>query len=158
MAGPILGAGNAPAGTAPAGMGTPASGNGTGLVPFAALQTGAPMGSRLIDQATKRYVIGADGRMRGMNNIAQMVQIAVTTTLNSSSVRGLGIDLSSAQTLDAGTTNAMNAIYRSALADLINRNLIELLSVDVTPFPTSGAYVLVKWRDLSTGLEQTLRV
>jgi hypothetical protein len=136
-----------------AGFGSPATGNGSGTVTFPGRVNGAPQGSRLIDQQTKQYVIGASGRVLGMGAVPAKVQIAATTALNSSVVQGLGIDFSSASEGTSDVVNQLTAIFQNAFADLVQRKLMKINSVAVQKIGSDGAFVQVAWTDLTTGIE-----
>ena len=151
------GAGLAPAGSSRAGFGSPASANGSGTVPLPSTKTGLPEGARLIDARTRRYVL-VNGRVQGMPPVPQKVQIAAMTALNSSAVRGLGIDFSGAPVITDGVINQLQTIFRNAFASLVSRGLMRIESIDVTPVRDSGALVHVRWTDLTTSTSHELTI
>jgi len=167
----MSGAGIQPAGRSPAGVGTPAQAPFVAGVPLrdpnAQGNGAASLAGRLIDPFTRQYVIDAGGRSLGMSETRQLVQLACQTTRGSSAVKELGNDMFTVDRITDSFAQRVQAVYRNALADLVNRKLIAIVSIDVTAnvngSPTR-AFVLLKWRDLTTGslgqygVEETLAI
>ena len=102
-----------------------------------------------------------------MSETKQLVQLACQTTRGSSAVKELGNDMFTVDRITDSFAQRVQAVYQNALADLVNRKLIAIVSIDVTAnvngSPTR-AFVLLKWRDLTTGslgqygIEETLAI
>jgi len=154
----MSGIGVGPAGMFPAGMGepdlAPVPGGGVFLDAQGVQQTG-----RAIDLHTGRYTYDAYGNCVGTSTMRQLVQIAVTTVLNSSAVTGLGHRLRDLKDIGANYEKDLDVIVREALADLVARNLITVLDVTAVRFGATGVrtgvYGHARFRDLTTGLEDT---
>lgn len=89
------------------------------------------------------------GRLAGMSNVQQLVQIAVTKAQPS---------LEALDRLDGGFKNAVLAILSTALQPLVDRGFIEILGVSVRMNKADGlrpgqAVTLLKWRDRTTNEE-----
>jgi hypothetical protein len=136
-----IGAGLFPAGLFPAGFGQPeqAGPPATALLPDPS--TGQTQTGRLINQQTGDYVFTADGRLEGMATVSQLVLLAIKN-----------IDLSQIQQKGPGFERALAARVQAAVADLVTRGLVQIISVvqAATSNPDAGIAVLT-WRDLTQG-------
>ena len=155
----MSGAGIQPAALSPGGVGTPS------LAAYAPggvqrnVNSGTSVGARSIDPKLRQYVFDANGRTTGMSSTQQLVQLAVSTTLGSSTVRGLGQSLSKVDRITDNFVRRVSDVYTNALADLVSRKLIAITSIDVQQVTgTSRAFVVVKWTDLSTGSEEVIKL
>ncbi len=149
----MSGFGAAPFGVAPYGVGTPATAPEPGGKIHRDEATGAQFGSRKLNKYTKQYEFDDYGRVLGMADVQQMVQIAVSTELGSSAVRNLGHELRTVLDITDNFQRRVQTILESALADLVKRKLVEIITVDVRRVNTSGLYALLRWRDLTTNNE-----
>jgi hypothetical protein len=142
----MRGFGLQPAGVSPAGFGAPSQ---TGLGSDVVLpdeSVGGSHGSRKINPITRTYVLNEDGRISGMNNVQQLVQLAITKA----ETRLADIDR-----LDAGFKNQMLAVLTAAVASLVSQGIIEVVGVSVRANSADGlkqgqAATVFKWRDRTT--------
>lgn len=147
-----LGAGAAPAGSSSAGYGVPDSatvGNAT-LLPD--LRTGMSQTGRYIDPTTKSYVFTADGRLRGLGTVAQLMQLAMSQVRGSSCVPDDGQTFGTIREKNFDFRNRIAAAVASATAKITKQGLVQVISVDLvepTAKPDAGV-ATVAWRDLTT--------
>ncbi len=147
----MSGFGYQPAGTSSAGFGAPTRGAEDGGVILRDAATGASFGGRQINSNTGDYVMDANGRLLGMNNVQQLVQLAV---MNSAEA------LQSIDRLDDSFDKQSGAILAAACQTIVNRGLIEVIGVrDVQLGERGGlrqgqALYRFLWRDLTTGTEE----
>ena len=148
-----IGAGLAPAGTSIAGYGTP----DTAAVPNGAtlpdIVTGLPRGGRYINPQTGSYQFTADGRLQGMANVNQLVQLAITTNRGSAVLQTLGQSFTSVQEQQGDFQRQCATAVAVALSDLVRLKLVALLGVTVQPAPgnSDAAEVFFQWKDLTEG-------
>lgn len=154
----MSGAGTQPAGTTPAGVGEPHQGDEQTGVLFEDTSTGDILAGRAIDHRTGDYTFTSHGRIGGMTEAQQNVLLAVKTDLGTSAVRDMGNRLRQIRKIGVGFQRELEDVYASALARLTNAGTVQLESVTPTRIGTSGAYVLVRFRDLLTNTQQSLRV
>lgn len=146
-----LGAGFQPAGATPAGFGSPSqTGLGSNVV-LPDSSVGGSHGSRKIHPVTRDYVMNDDGRIEGMNNVQQLVQLAVTNAEP---------ELQKLEKLDGGFQKGVLAILSDAVAPLVAQGLVDVIGVTVRMNKQGGlqpgqAVTLFKWRDRTTGEEQS---
>ena len=153
----MSGAGTQGGGLSPAGLGDPAEGDEDNGKLFRDQYSGEGLSGRLIDQRTGRYTFDSYGRILGMSTGQQKVLLAVKTDLGSSAVAELGNRLRSIQKIGVGFERELQDVYSQALARPINAGEVELISVTPQRVGTSGAFVLVRFRDLTTDTEYTVR-
>lgn len=146
-----LGAGFQPAGSTPAGFGAPTqTGLGSNVVlPDSAV--GGSHGSRKIHPVTRDYVMNDEGRIEGMNNIQQLVQLAVTKAEP---------ELQKLDRLDSAFEKGMLAILNQAVAPLVAQGLIDVIGISVRMNAAGGlqpgqAVTKFLWRDRTTNEEQS---
>jgi hypothetical protein len=144
-----LGAGFQPAGTTPAGFGAPTqTGHGSNVVlPDPVI--GGSHGSRKINPLTRDYVLNDEGRLEGMNNVQQLVQLAVTNAAP---------QLQEIDRLDGGFERAVLAILTAAVAPIVAQGFIEVLGVSTRMNAAGGlkggqAVTVFQWRDRTTNEE-----
>lgn len=151
---PLFGAGGSSAGSTDAGYGS----IDTAAIPSRDLLNNpfAPgkLDSRRIDPVSKDYVMGPNGTLLGMTRAQQAVELAFTTILGSSCVSTLGNDLKSIQVISDNFETEIKAKIEQALNNAVNQGLISILGIVVQRFGKNGAYIITRWRDLSTGQEQ----
>ncbi len=151
----MSGVGAFPLGVGPYGIGTPDAAPvnaGTALTDA----FGAVQGSRFINPRTRQYEFDANGRIKGMPGVANLVEMAFLTVDGSSAVNGLGIAPASG-VIGANFIQRRTQQIQDALAQLVKAKLIEVVSVsvDATSRPIQS---VVRWRDLTTQTEQESRV
>lgn len=155
-----IGAGGCPAGVAAAGYGVPDTANvpNNAILPDA--NTGLPQTGRFIDPATKSYQFTADGRLRGVPTVQQLVQLALTTVRGSACLSNLGQTFAQIQEKGTNFQKQVTASVTQALSDLVNNKQIAILSVSVqnTPGKPTASIGQVTWVDLTTGLQDTASI
>jgi len=109
---------------------------------------GSQQGSRYIDPRSRAYVINDDGRIKGMPNLRHLVLHTLMTELGSSAQPGLGLKPASG-VIGRDIEFRRDSDVRNALADLVNRGLIEVVSVTVDR-TSRPVLTLVRFRDLTT--------
>ena len=152
-----VGAGIAPAGTQPAGYGTPDAAAVPNSATLPDTVTGLPRGGRYIHPQTGSYQFTADGRLQGMANVNQLVLLRSSTVQGSSVLHWLGQRFSQIQEQQPDFQRRAATAVSSMLADLIQTKQVALLGVTVQPTPGNpdGAAIFFQWRDLTTGIETT---
>jgi hypothetical protein len=154
----MAGIGVQPAGVSPAGLGTPNEAADRGGRLFRDAKTGKSLSGRYIDPRTRRYVLDANGRTMGMTAAQQGVHFAVATDLGKSAVREIGNRLKSVKTIGVNYQRQIESVITDALSRLIQSGLVKLESVESKRVGQSGAYLHIRWRDLSTGELRTTDV
>jgi hypothetical protein len=151
----VSGFGNSPLGASPYGLGTPSTAAGNAGSPLTDA-TGAGYGSRYINPATRQYEFDANGRIKGMPDVASMVQLVVQTTLGTSAVSTLG-DSPPGGVIGRNYAQRRTQSLNDALASLVAQKLIAIVSitVDTTVRPITA---VVTWRDLTTQTEHELSI
>lgn len=156
----MAGFGKQPAGTSSAGYGSPLAGESLPGVILRNARTGQSDSSRLIDSRTRDYALdGGNGRLAGMSDVQQLVQITVTTEKNSSAVRGLGHELKSLDRITTNFERRVLAVLTSALQHLIDQRLVEIVGFAFSKGgpdsgqPSGRALGRLRWRDMTTGQE-----
>lgn len=145
------GAGFSAAGTSPA---------GTGDVDFATVPSGnlfvdaygVRQSCRLIDPASRQYVLNSDGSSSGMASAAQLVQLRIQTLRDSSALPGFG-KRDTGGKVSERTARQVEIDVQESLSDLVVGGIIRLVKVSVERAGASRIFGLVKWVDLSTGIE-----
>lgn len=147
----MSGAGLQGAGTTSAGFGSPTRGTEEGGAILRDETTGASFGGRKIDPSTGDYVLDENDRLVGMNNIQQLVMLAV---LNAAPA------LQDIDRLTDGFDRAASAILSNECQSLVDQGLIEVIGVrDVRLGARGGlkqgqAVYKFLWRDLTTSTDQ----
>lgn len=155
----MSGIGKQPAGGTPFGIGTPATAPPIGGVILRDPITGSSTGSRRLDPITKDYVVDEFGRILGMNDVQQLVELAVSTDRGSSAVRTLGQELKKIDRITDNFVRRVTSTFERALKPIVDAGLIEVRSITVTKDAVPGrAFAVVVWRDLTTDTEQTTKV
>ena len=142
------GFGSQPFGSTLYGLGVPVSSQTNAGIVLRNPSTLQSSGSRYIDPARRDYVLDSSGRLIGMDETAHLVLMAVSTARNRSAVPGFGHRLGEITVINDTFERDVTAIYEEALADLIARNRIALVSVDVQRRHPGAVQVRVNWRDL----------
>lgn len=154
----MKGFGIQPAGTTPAGLGAPEEVPPYEPTLFRDRKTGKSLSGRYIDPGTRRYLMDASGRTFGMSIGQQGVHLAVTVALGTSAVTSLGNRLKSIKTFGVNYQRQLDSVITEALSRLIQGGQIALVSVEAKRFGSSGAYLHIRWRDLSDGQLHTTDV
>ncbi len=157
MSTPKLGAGFQPAGTTPAGLGTPNEADVMGgelLVD----RFGKATGSRLVDSVTRRYVFDADGRMVGEDDLRHLIKMCVLTVRGSSAWSG-GLRPFGG-TIGAAYQQRVQSYYREALAPLTGGDspLILILSITVKRVKQDALSIHLLYKDLLNNKTDSLEV
>lgn len=149
-----LGVGLAPAGVSVAGFGQVDAAPVPPKTLLVDTYNGQQDNARRIDPYTKGYVMDAQGRIAGMNGVQQLVYLAVATVRNSSALNNFGNPAGSVRKIGTNVVSQLQDAYRLALKDLTDRKLISIDDITVTSPKLGAEMVNVRWRDLTTGLEQ----
>lgn len=153
MSTPMLGAGFAPAGTSPAGIGAPSTASAPAGSVFRDPYTGAIRTGRRIDPRTRQYVFDSNGRIEGIDTVPQLVQMAMSTEKGSSAMVSLGHELKKVTEITDNFDRRIRDTIDGALDALVKQVMVRIDSVDVERIGTSGAYIHVRWTDRTTGQE-----
>lgn len=138
------------AGTTSAGFGSPSRGSEEGGVILRDTATGASFGGRQINPKTGDYVMDANGRLLGMDNIQQLMQLAVMNAAPA---------LMEIDRLNDAFPRAATAILTVACEPIVRQGLVEVIGVQEVRQGVRGglrqgqAIYRFAWRDLTTNLE-----
>lgn len=149
----MSGFGDQPAGGSPYGLGTPSVQADLGGKALRVANSNKQTGSRYFDPQKKDYVIGDDGRIEGMDDVQQLVVLAVTTTLGSSSDSDLGQTLRSIDRITSNIEKRVESTLTQAVSRLVADGLIQVLGVRVTIVRPGVVHVRFQWRNLLSGLD-----
>lgn len=150
-----IGAGLCPAGIAPAGYGVPDTVGPPASIPLPDPKTGLAQTGRFLDPTTKDYAFTSDGRLQGMPTVRQLVQLAIKTTLGSSALIDLGIDMKRIRDKADGFDQKVTSVLTDAIAPLVRQGLVQIDSVEVFDEPNPDAAIgILNWTDLTTGQPQ----
>jgi hypothetical protein len=155
------GAGSQPAGSSPAGIGSPSTAAAQGNpVIFPDARTGFSQTGRSLNPITKDYVFTSDGRSQGFGTTPQRMQLALTTVFNSSAIPGFGQQFTSVREKGPNYQRQLTTFVQNAVSHLVKEKAIVLNEVDVSDVPgkPGAAYMLVQWTDLTTSIAATTRV
>lgn len=144
IATPAMGAGHAPAGSSPAGHGTPAT---------AAAGPDPSAGSRYVNPTTRDYQLNpVTGQMAQMPPTRQKVLLALMTARGSSTAKPR-FGLAPPRKMGSRFVNEMRQSVRAALSHLTQESnpMIRLQRIDVKVPRGGRAIVTVVYVDLSTG-------
>ncbi len=149
-----MGFGSSGFGSSPYGLGTPSDTDPNGGAILRNAFTAKSQGSRRINPYTRDYVLDAFGRIEGMDTVQQLVLLAVSTELGSSSMTELGHDLKSIDRITTNFERRVDSVLREALAQVIADRLVEVQGIKVTRLQPQGrAFIQLVWRDLTSGEE-----
>ena len=148
----MSGVGSVPFGSSAFGLCPPMGAPAVGGAPTADPTTGLPTGARKIDPRTKDYVL-VNGSIAGMSAVRQFVLLAVSTTKGSSAMRSLGQELASIDRISGNFVRRVDTTLRAAVQHIVNRGLIVVVETKVELVRPGVARARLRWRDLSTGLE-----
>lgn len=151
-----LGAGFSAAGTSPAGTGdvdqaTIPSGN------LFVDANGVRQPCRKIDPATRQYVLNDDGSSSGMPSSLQLVQLRIQTLRDSSALPGFG-KRATGSVVNERTAPRVKVDVQDALSDLVTSGIIRIISVKVERANPTRIYGVVRWDDLTTGIEHATEI
>lgn len=149
----MSGFGSQPFGSTPYGIGQPADVDPNGGKILADEFTGESRGSRRLDPRSKDYLVDSFGRIRGMPNVQQLVLLAVSTELGSSSVRELGQELKKIERITNTFARRAASTMGAALQPLVDQGLIEVQSVTSTILANGRAAIRVTWKELTENAE-----
>src|SRR5687768_14948454 len=146
----MAGFGSQPYGSSPYGIGTPAVATNLGGATLTD-EAGVQRGSRRIDPYTKDYVLDETGRIAGMSNVHQLVQLAVSTTKGTAAMRALGHDLRRIDRISANFVRRVDTTLRAAVQRLVSQGLIEVVGTSVEVARPGVGFARLQWRDLTSG-------
>lgn len=140
----MSGAGFAPFGTSPFGIGTPTTSSGReGTLLTDA--NGTAQGSRNLDARTKQWTFDSNGRTVGMENAGNLVLMYLSTVLNSSAWAG-GLN-SPGGVIGSNFAARRQSDIRTALKPLTDNRIIRIdrVTVDVKSRPV---LTFIDWHNL----------
>lgn len=145
----MSGFGSQPFGSSPYGIGTPAVAEASGGKILRNASTGKSTGSLLIENGN--YVFDDNGRLLGMDDVKQLVYLAVRTTKGSSAMRELGQTLRKIDRITSNIERRVDATLREAVKHLVDKQLVEVTSVTVEHVREGVVIARMAWRNLLTG-------
>lgn len=154
----MAGFGISPYGTTPFGLGTPAVAATVGGKLLNDAATGTQSGSRFLDPVTGDYVVDGFGRIKGMDDLRQLVLLRVKTTIGTSTMTTLGNTLKSIDRITNNIDRRVDSILRASLQDIVDGGLIEVTEVKVEVVRPGTVYARLRWRSLITGLDDEAAV
>jgi len=150
----MVGFGTLSFGEGPYGLGTPATAPVPGGAPLTDVASGEITGSRRIHTSSRDYVFDSYGRIEGMDDVRQLVQLAFLTDRGTSALPTLGHDLRKIDRITDSTRKRIQTAVEVAIEPLVQRGLVELVSVEIRRAHPSGVTLKVRWRDVGAGIEQ----
>lgn len=156
----MTGFGLQPAGSTGGGYGTPPTAPTLTGKPYQDPVSGEVHGGRYIDPTLRDYRLNLDNRFAGMNNVQQLVHLAIHTDLASSALRELGNDFRSLDVITANFERRVLTILTNAVQHLVRDGLIEVLGFSSFRIGPDGALLpgavigRFRYRDLTTNQEQ----
>lgn len=106
---------------------------------------------RAIDFSTGQYMVNADGTFIGVSGAINSVALALKNIKGSASANNIGQTFSQIQTIGDNFLPQITQQVSSALSDLINRQIITIIKVEVIG-QNNTQQIIVKWTDLSSNL------
>jgi hypothetical protein len=152
------GFGSQPFGSTPYGLGSPATAPARGGALLRDATTGQSRGSRKINPSTRDYELDEYGRLLGMSDVHQLVLLAVSTTKGSAAMRTLGHELRKIERISANFIRRVESALTTAVQHLVDAGLVEVVDVEVELVRPSVARARLRWRDLTTGLDEETEV
>ncbi len=146
----MSGYGSQPYGSSPFGIGEAPHAVVPGGAVLRVPSTGASSGSRAVDPKTRDYILDANGRALGMNDVQQLVELAVQTTKNSSAMNSLGQRLGDITVIGDNIERQVRTLLEEALVHLTSTNIIAIVSVTVSRLHPGAIRGELRWRDLTT--------
>ena len=154
----MSGFGVQPAGTTPAGFGTPDLADVPGGALLRDTATGKSLGSRKIDSRSRNYEMDENGRILGETDVRHLVRMAITTVKGSSAVLPFGLD-SSGSRITGDFQRRLLGDITAAVKHLITGGFMEVLGVSQyragarDGLREGQVYARFRWRDLTTSQE-----
>lgn len=111
-----------------------------------------------INQITGDYIRDeTTGVHRGMDSVQQMVYLALRTAKNSTLVQNFGLRSFGDVVTDSTKKDITNAINET-LRDLVLRQLVEVVTVEVTKVKSTAYQILIKWKNLTNNETNIFRI
>lgn len=145
----FLGFGFSPFGTTPFGFGAVPAVNST-TAKLLKKPDGTQGNAPLIDTVKRDYVLDSAGQKVGADSTPMMVEFALFTLKNSSSVLDFGLEAPGGLFTPDADRRADQAA-RAALAHMTNKKLISIQRVTLVRENIRAAFIRVDWIDLNTG-------
>lgn len=154
-----VGMGLAAFGSSRMGFGTPGTINSTVAKLFLKeLDQSVRGNAEAINPTTGDYVRDTTtGVHRGMDSVQQMVYLALRTAKNSTLVQNFGLRNFGDVITDSTKNDIINAINET-LRDLVLRQLVEIVSIEVTRVKSTAYQILVKWKNLTNNETNVFRI
>ena len=158
----MIGAGGCPSGSSLGGYGVISVGTSPNGACLPDQVTNLPTTCRLLvpnptNGGRADWAFTADGRVVGCSTVRQLVQLALSTVLGSACVTGLGMSFAGLQEKGPNFQRQVATAVANALGPLVKQGLVALVSVQVQDYQSNpdSALALVKWTDLTTGVQDT---
>ncbi len=155
----MAGFGHQPAGSSPAGWGTPALADAPCGDILRDPATGRRTGSRRINPLTRDYEMDGCGRILGDHEVRHLVQMAVHTLKGSSAMRTLGLQTTGMSRITGDFERRLLGAVTNAVEHLVSAGLIEVIGVtEYRAGARNGlregqVYARFRWRDRTTRQE-----
>jgi hypothetical protein len=159
----MSGVGQQSGGTSSSGFGDSAEATARGGSFLRDTLTGKSLGTRLINPATKDYVMDDDnGRILGQHYVQHAVQMSIATVQGSAADTEMGHRLASLDRISPNFARQVEALLTEALKPLTDRGLVEVkgfvqatvgLGGNINGLERGAIYGRLLWKDLTTGLE-----
>lgn len=147
----VLGAGMAPAGSSIVGYGSPSMVNSS-TAKLWIKSDGSQGNCAKIDPTTGDYALDGYGNSIGDDSINQMVYLAFRTILNSSTIKGFGIDINVTDyTMSTNIEKRVKLAVLKAVKHLTDPKIITIESIIVNRLTPTGIDVKINWINNSTG-------
>ncbi len=155
----MSGFGVQPAGTSPAGWGTPDLADIPGGAVLRDPATGKSLGSRKIDSRSRDYELDENGRILGEADVRHLVRMALTTVRDSSVLRSFGLNTTGMSRITGDFERRLLGAVTDAVRHLVTGGQIEVLGISQYRAGVNGGlregqvYARFRWRDLTTSQE-----
>lgn len=155
----MAGIGFQPAGTSPAGVGTPALATPPSGTIFRDEGTGLPLDARQLDPELGTYAIDSAGRVVGTTRTRHLLVMAIRNELGSTATRELGLDRRGLDRLTGDMQRRLLDRLTQAVQHLVDQRLVQVVGLrEYRASRADGlregrAFTRFVWRDLTTGQE-----
>lgn len=146
----VVGAGYSSSGFSSGGYGEPTSPTQYKQQEWKLQGTNQSGQGRYINPQTGDYEFDQNGFFRGMISSQQMVYLAFATVRGTAAQFNMGQNLYKTRTIGGNYAQLIKSQIDEALSDLINNNIIILLSVETVRTKTNALMTNVNWMDANS--------
>lgn len=114
--------------------------------------------SRLIDIASKDFVLSSNGHFQGQDVVLQQVYLSLITRFNNSAQANLGNQLFNIKVITPNLINQCKSVIQLALANLINNGTISFNGVNVANNGNGQIFLQVFFTEIETQTSQTVNL